>query len=81
VDGKGTTWTEHATFDFGKEGPWGIQTRAQLVDLDRDGDMDLIQAEGDVLDGRVAWFENRDGKGRAWERHLFVENKLKSLAK
>ena len=42
---------------------------ARLEDLDRDGDLDLIQAEGDVLNGRVAWFENRDGKGRRWRPH------------
>lgn len=73
ADGKGTMWIEHRLFDFGKVGPWGIQTRAHLTDLDRDGDLDLIQAEGDVLDGRVAWFENRDGKGREWERHVIKE--------
>jgi len=69
-DGKGQKWTEHRTFDFGKVGPWGIQTRARLVDVDRDGDLDLVQAEGDVLDGRVAWFENLRGDGRKWTRHL-----------
>jgi FG-GAP-like repeat len=69
-DGRGDRWVEHADFDFGKVGPWGIQTRARLADLDRDGDLDLIQAEGDVLDGRVAWFENRDGKAQSWKRHI-----------
>lgn len=70
ADGKGETWIEHRMFEFGKVGPWGIQTRARLVDLDRDGDLDLIQAEGDVLDGRLAWFENNDGKGLKWQTHL-----------
>jgi hypothetical protein len=70
ADGKGETWVERRTFDFGKEGPWGIQTRAMLIDIDRDGDLDLIQAEGDVLDGRVAWFENLHGKGTLWERRI-----------
>ena len=69
-DGKGEVWIERRTFDFGKVGPWGIQTRARLVDIDRDGDLDLIQAEGDVLDGRIAWFENRNGNGTDWERHM-----------
>ena len=69
VDGKGANWVEHRNIDFGKPGPWGLQTRAKLVDLDRDGDLDLIQAEGDVLDGRVAWFENSES-GRKWEMHL-----------
>jgi len=70
VDAKGEAWTEHRVLEFGKVGPWGLQTRAHLIDLDRDGDLDLIQAEGDVLDGRVAWFENVSGKGREWKTHL-----------
>lgn len=70
ADGKGHTWIERRTFDFGKVGPWGIQTRAVLIDIDRDGDRDLIQAEGDVLDGRVALFENLHGNGTRWKRHL-----------
>jgi len=73
ADGKGEAWIERKTFDFGKEGPWGIQTRAVLVDVDRDGDLDLVQAEGDVLDGRVAWFENLHGNGKEWERHMIKE--------
>ena len=70
ADGKGATWIEHRAFDFGKIGPWGLQTRARLIDVDGDGDLDLIQAEGDVLDGRVAWFENLHGDGKDWKRHL-----------
>jgi hypothetical protein len=70
ADGTGTRWVEHGAFEFGKVGPWGIQTRAELVDIDRDGDLDLVQAEGDVLDGSVAWFENLEGDGSDWETHL-----------
>jgi hypothetical protein len=73
ADGKGETWIERKTFEFGKVGPWGIQTRAKLFDLDRDGDLDLVQAEGDVLDGRVAWFENLRGNASAWEMHLIKD--------
>ena len=73
ADGKGEVWIERRMFDFGKEGPWGIQTRARLLDLDRDGDLDLVQAEGDVVDGRVAWFENLHGNGKEWKRHLLKE--------
>ena len=47
-----------------------MQTRARLVDVDGDRDLDLVQAEGDVCNGRVAWFENVDGKGQKWEMHL-----------
>ena len=70
ADGKGEVWIERQNLDFGKVGPWGIQTRARLIDLDRDRDLDLIQAEGDVLDGRVAWFENLHGNGTQWVPHI-----------
>jgi hypothetical protein len=70
ADGRGGSWIEHRDFDFGKVGPWGIQTRARLADVDRDGDLDLVQAEGDVVNGRVSWFENQDGKGRRWKVYL-----------
>ncbi len=73
ADGRGETWIERRSFDFGKVGPWGIQTRAALVDIDGDLDLDLVQAEGDVLDGRVAWFENLHGKGTDWKPHLLKE--------
>lgn len=70
ADGQGTAWVEHHDFDFGQVGPWGLQTRAELLDLDDDGDLDLVQAEGDVLGGGVAWFRNDDGRGGSWTRTL-----------
>ena len=68
ADGKGREWKERTGIDFGTPGPWGLQSRARILDVDRDGDNDIIQTEGDVKDGRVAWFENR-GKG-SFARHI-----------
>lgn len=70
ADEEGGEWIEHRAFDFGKVGPWGLMTRARIVDVDGDGDPDLVQAEGDVLNGRVAWFENVDGNAQRWDRHI-----------
>src|SRR5262249_33462289 len=70
----------------GATGPWkkhviDSTTRApihgQLVDLDGDGDLDVVMAHG-MADERghpdrheVAWYENggRPGKGTAWKKH------------
>jgi hypothetical protein len=70
ADGKGGSFITHKVFDFGQNGPFGVQTRARVVDLDGDGDNDLVQAEGDILNGRLAWFENVDGHGMVWTMHL-----------
>lgn len=71
LDGKGTAWGMHLAWDFGHEdGRWGLQTRVEIRDIDGDGDQDVVQAEGDYLGGRLAWFENQDGKGRHWKMRL-----------
>jgi hypothetical protein len=69
--GKGLTWKPHANIDLGQVQRYGISVRTWVGDLDSDGDIDLIQAENDHTDGRIAWFEN-DGKGN-WTRHMIRE--------
>lgn len=73
IDGKGLEWETHLSFDFGLVGPWGTQTRSELIDVDEDGDLDLIQVEGDVLNGRLAIFANSGG-GDKWTKILVKES-------
>ncbi len=74
LDGKGTQWAEHKNIDFGQpRARFPLMTKTWVVDLDKDGDNDVVQAEGDCVSGRVAWHENKDGKGRVWIRHLIVD--------
>jgi len=74
LDGKGTKWAEHKNIDFGQpKARFPLMTKTWVVDLDKDGDNDVVQAEGDCVSGRVAWHENKDGKGRVWIRHLIVD--------
>ncbi|MEO7426125.1 MAG: VCBS repeat-containing protein [Fibrobacteria bacterium] len=74
--GKGTAWIEHAGIPFGakRTGGWGLSGRALVYDLDKDGHNDLVEAECDAPNGRVAWFANPDGKGLRWERHLVKDS-------
>ena len=73
VDGKGTKWAEHKNIDFGQpKARFPLMTKTWVVDLDKDGDIDIVQAEGDCVSGRVAWHENKNGRGRAWNRYIIA---------
>jgi hypothetical protein len=70
ADGKGTRWVEHRTIPFGKAtGPYPLATRCVVLDIDRDGDRDLVMTENEIKGGRIAWLENLDGQGRQWRAH------------
>jgi len=73
ADGKATKWVEHKNIDFGQPGArFPLMTKTWVADLDKDGDNDVVQAEGDCISGRVAWHENTDSEGRKWTRHLIA---------
>jgi len=64
ADGKGGKWLAHENTLLGQEGPWGIGVKTHVIDLDNDGDMDIVQGECDLRDksAGLAWLEN-DGAG------------------
>lgn len=66
--GGASNWRARRNIDLGESHQYGISVRTWAGDMDRDGDFDLVQAENDNPDGRIAWFEN-DGKGN-WTRHI-----------
>ena len=66
--GGGLKWRMHKNIDLGEKHQYGISVRTWTGDMDGDKDIDLVQAENDNPDGRIAWFEN-DGKGN-WTRHI-----------
>lgn len=73
ADGKGTKWIQHANIDFGQpDAKYPLMTKSWIADIDKDGDNDVVQAEGDCVSGRVAWHENADGKGGRWVRHIIA---------
>lgn len=74
ADAKGTSWRVHTNLPFGNPNkPFPLATHCQAVDLDRDGDTDLVMSENEIRAGRIGWLENLDGKGRAWRLHLLPQ--------
>jgi hypothetical protein len=62
VDGSGDSWTKHV-IDGDQIGAKSVFS----IDLDNDGDLDVIGAA--VPDFDVSWWENADGQGTAWVEH------------
>ena len=71
ADGKGTRWVTHENIPFGNPNqPYPLATHCVVLDLDRDGDNDLVMTENEIKAGRIGWLENADGKGGSWKLHL-----------
>lgn len=70
VKGDGSKWEIHRTIGFvHSQGEFARSARVFVVDMDSDGDLDVVQAESNNEDGRIAWHENKDGKGINWYMH------------
>ncbi|MGC9034481.1 MAG: FG-GAP repeat domain-containing protein [Verrucomicrobiia bacterium] len=75
ADGKGEKWTAHKTIPFGNPNkPFPLATHCVVIDLDRDGDNDLVMTENEIRGGRIAFIENIDGKGEKWLVHPLPAN-------
>lgn len=57
-DGTGLVWTRKF-LPFGSGGYWGLSARSWIIDMDLDGDNDIVMVGCDQKDSRGAWLENR----------------------
>lgn len=75
ISGSGFSWVEHPIIPEGgsRSGKYGLALKSWVTDLDKDGDMDIVEAECDTLDTRVFWWENKKD-GKKWKFHLISEN-------
>jgi hypothetical protein len=77
--GKGLQWKERADLTPpGGNRPerYGLAIKVWCCDMDKDGDLDIVEAEADSVDARVFWFENL-GKARSWKCHLISPDHTK----
>ena len=51
---------------------YGTSTRSWVVDLNNDGQQDIVYSDCDTGFSHVSWVENR-GEGRNWERHQLID--------
>lgn len=68
-DGQGLSWTQRL-LPFGSAGYWGLSGRSWIVDLDQDGDQDVVMVGGDQIDSRGAWLENNGKPTPDFKVHL-----------
>jgi hypothetical protein len=75
ADGKGTRWVVRENVPFGNPNqPYPLATHCAVLDLDRDGDQDLVMTENEIKAGRIGWLENLDSRGGAWTLHELPRN-------
>ncbi len=65
VSGLGIEWTEHIIDDIFYH-PYSICSK----DIDGDGDMDAIGCSPSSSGDGICWWENVDGTGTAWTKHI-----------
>jgi len=67
ADGSGTSWYERTV-----DGDFAGAISVYSEDIDGDGDMDVLGAA--YLDDDIAWWENDNGSGTAWSKHIIYGN-------
>jgi hypothetical protein len=70
LNSDGSKWEVHRTLSFVEsKGEYANSSRILTLDFDGDGDIDIIQAESNNPNGKIAWHANKDGMGRNWFTH------------
>jgi len=68
-EGKGLEWSRQF-LPFGSGGYWGLSGRSWIIDMDKDGDNDIVMVGCDQKDSRAAWIENKGSEYPGFLVHL-----------
>lgn len=72
----GATWIKHdIVFPemFVGPLPYGKSTRSVVIDIDNDGDNDIVFSESDKIYGKAGIIENTKGNGSEWKLNLLPQ--------
>ena len=69
ADGAGNSWIEHLI-----DGDCALAQSVYAEDVDGDGDMDVLGAV--FLMNAIYWWENEDGSGTSWTKHVIGEEAM-----
>ncbi|MFO7658567.1 MAG: VCBS repeat-containing protein [Bacteroidales bacterium] len=70
LNGDGSKWVIHRTISYVESlGKFANSSRVFVLDMDKDGDTDIIQAMSNNAKCKLAWHSNKDGKGINWFTH------------
>jgi len=70
LEATGAKWIDHKSLRFGDaQGKFANSSRVHVVDMDGDGDMDVVQAKSNTQSGEITWQEKKDARGKNWYVH------------
>ena len=79
LSGDGLKWERHQVFipkGGSRTGIYGLALKTWISDLDNDGDQDIVQAECDISDTRIFYWENQDN-GKTFIYHFVSADSTK----
>lgn len=80
LTGDGTKWKIHRTISFVDNlGKFANSSRVFVIDWDKDGDIDIVQAVSNNAKCKLAWHANKDGKGINWFTHYIASETTQDL--
>lgn len=80
LNGDASKWSDHKTLRFAKsQGKFAYSTRTFIIDMDGDGDVDIVQTQANEPNGSIVWHENKDGRGINWYVHKVANETLQDL--